>query len=113
MKKNYKNIGTILLGVTSVCAIALLVSQQVAIHRADAIMHPTLAHGWFRFAARPVLWGNNEFKPRWMIRYTHQATEVDFPPDVQVSFGGRVISTTASNLLDKIAVNEDNGDQIK
>ena len=106
MKKNRTIIGMILLGVTSTCAIALLASRQLAIHKADAIMQPTLTHGWFRFEARPILWVGNEVSPRWLVRYTHRQDVVDFPPDVQVSLGGRVISTTASNLLKNIAAKE-------
>ena len=94
MKTTVKSAATIIVSTVFLCVVAAAISRQNAIRVADRIMLAALPAGWGRIEASFILAVDGQFRPSWWIRYADAERSVDFPPEVSVSLGGRILHTS-------------------
>jgi hypothetical protein len=80
------------------------VSRLYAERKADSIMKPVFAEGWFRKQTTFVFLPKHYFSPEWLIEYGNDRGPgiIDFGPQFQITFLGKIVETAPKDLIAQI-----------
>jgi len=86
--------------ITLVMAVAAgMLSHWVAVTKADALMEPAIAQGWYRLGVSWILDIDGGFSPHWWISYDIDTEMLNTPPAVYVSILGKIDDREVSPIL--------------